>query len=111
MQQNPYKGNPERPWIRIRMIAPDQNECELELVADTGNPFSIIVSPDLMRDYQHRASPQVDTNFGILTGGLLRIDHISLAGIRRRISGQPVFVPFQHAQGDASRADASGREL
>jgi hypothetical protein len=37
-QRNPYKGFPDRPWIRLRLTASDGTGEEMELLADTGNP-------------------------------------------------------------------------
>jgi hypothetical protein len=37
-QKNPYKGKPERPWIRVRLATTSGKFLEFELLADTGNP-------------------------------------------------------------------------
>lgn len=47
-QRNPYKGEPQRPWIRLRLEAPDGSLLEGELLADTGNPYTLIVPLAIM---------------------------------------------------------------
>jgi hypothetical protein len=79
VQQNPYKGAPPRPWVRIGLTAPNGDSVELELVADTGNPFAIIVASEMMHQLRHQYGPGVETNFGPLVGGFL---HIHVPGTR-----------------------------
>jgi hypothetical protein len=43
-QRNPYKGSPLRPWVRVQLAAPDGTVRDLDLLADTGNPFELVVS-------------------------------------------------------------------
>jgi hypothetical protein len=73
-QRNPYKGSPPRPWVRLRFSAPGGGYHEIELLADTGNPCSIIVSQKLMAKLTYRAAPDVNSNFGLLAGGWLHIN-------------------------------------
>ena len=72
-QRNPYKGNPERPWITVRLAGPDGSIAELELLADTGNPCAIIISQQQMLRLKVADAPDVSTNFGLLQGGWLQL--------------------------------------
>lgn len=70
-QRNPYKGAPPRPWVRLRLVAPDGTFQELDLLADTGNPCALIIGRAFMAQLKHAAGPDVNTNFGLLEGGWL----------------------------------------
>ena len=72
-QRNAYKGIPPRPWVRVRLSAPDGTTHEVELLADTGNPCAIILSEALMATLKQRAAPDIRSNFGLLRGGWLRL--------------------------------------
>ena len=72
-QRNAYKGIPPRPWVRVRLIAPDGTTHEVELLADTGNPCAIIIGEALMATLKQRAAPDIRSNFGLLQGGWLRL--------------------------------------
>jgi hypothetical protein len=77
-QRNPYKGSPPRPWVRLRLTAPDGSTHDIELLADTGNPCAIIISQALMARLKLRAAPDLHSNFGLLEGGWL---HLSTPGL------------------------------
>jgi hypothetical protein len=62
-QRNPYKGSPPRPWVRVRLTAPDQTTHETELLADTGNPCGLILSKAAMAKLKYGEAPDVQTNF------------------------------------------------
>ena len=72
-QRNRYKGTPPRPWVRLRFRASDGSTQEMELVADTGNPCAVILSRAKMSQLQHLRGPILNTNFGPLGGGWLRL--------------------------------------
>ena len=72
-QRNPYKGSPERPWVRLRFTAIDGLTVELDLLADTGNPCAIIISPQDMLRLKAADAPDVSTNFGLLQGGWVQL--------------------------------------
>jgi hypothetical protein len=72
-QRNPYKGSPPRSWIRITLIATDGTELAVELLADTGAPDEVIISEDLMDRFGRRTGLEVPSNFGLLSGGWLRV--------------------------------------
>jgi hypothetical protein len=72
-QRNPYNGSPSRPWVRLRLTAPDGSTHEVELLADTGNPCALIISQALMATLKQRAAPDVQSNFGLLQGAWLHL--------------------------------------
>ena len=72
-QKNPYKGSPSRPWIRLRLPAPDGSTLEREFLADTGNPCAVILGQQDMARLKIRDGPDVHTNFGLLQGGWLQL--------------------------------------
>src|SRR5437660_2370730 len=72
-QRNPYKGVPPRPWVRLRFAAPTGVQMELDLFADTGSPFAVIVSHQTMLQLNVGGGPVVSTNFGTLHGGWLEL--------------------------------------
>jgi hypothetical protein len=72
-QRNFYKGSPERPWIRLRLNAPNGSAHELELLADTGNPCSLIISRSNMAALKLKGAANLKTNFGQLFGGWLEL--------------------------------------
>jgi hypothetical protein len=72
-QRNPYKGSPTRAWVRLRFLAPDGSTHEVECVADTGNPFPVVLSQAMMAVLEQVAAPAVNTNFGLLQGGWLQL--------------------------------------
>jgi hypothetical protein len=72
-QRNPYKGEPPRPWIRLHILDPDGDPIPVELLADTGSPYAVIVSPKVMALARQEEGPEFATNFGALEGGWIRI--------------------------------------
>jgi hypothetical protein len=72
-QRNPYKGTPARAWLRLQLLALDGSSAELELVADTGNPFAIIVPHSRLQQFKHLDLPTISSNFGLLQGGWLQV--------------------------------------
>jgi len=59
-QRNPYKGFPGRPWVRLRLLATDGATQELELVADTGNPYAVIIETAQMLRFKWTDAPRAD---------------------------------------------------
>jgi len=45
----------------------------IEALADTGNPCALIVGPEVMRQFNQGMAPGMNTNFGSLDGGWLRV--------------------------------------
>ena len=72
-QRNPYKGEPPRPWLRIRLIASDGTTSEVDLLADTGNPCAVIIGQAALAKLKQRDAPSLDSNFGLLEGGWIRV--------------------------------------
>jgi hypothetical protein len=46
---------------------------ELDLVADTGCPVGVILRADLFHALRYGTVPDIESNFGMLVGGWLRI--------------------------------------
>jgi hypothetical protein len=85
-QRNPYKGSPARPWAWVRLTDKDGTAHEAELLADTGNPFPIIISQAAMANLKQKTAPDVDTNFGLLQGGWLHL-HMPEFGLDHDVIG------------------------
>jgi hypothetical protein len=79
-QRNPYKGTPPRPWVRIRLLAPDGTPQELELVADTGSPSALLIGQAAMTALSQTPAPTSTSNFGPMVGGWLRV-HMPEVGV------------------------------
>jgi hypothetical protein len=72
-QRNQYKGVPERAWVRVRLMQPSGNFLDRELLADTGNPCAVIVGAHDIALTALSPGQSLQTNFGWLTGGWLRL--------------------------------------
>jgi hypothetical protein len=72
-QRNPYKGDAAAALGTAALRGQGGTREELELVADTGNPFVIVLSVAAMMRLQHTAGHDVNTNFGLLQGGWLKL--------------------------------------
>jgi hypothetical protein len=72
-QRNAYKGNPARALVRLKLISPDDVDRELEFLADTGNPCSLIIGAAMFEKVSWRRATTTESNFGTLDGGWLRI--------------------------------------
>jgi hypothetical protein len=72
-QINAYKGTPQRPWIRVRLVAANNVRQDVELLADTGNPCAMIIGSDLMSRFKLSEGPNLTTNFGDMSGGWVRV--------------------------------------
>jgi hypothetical protein len=77
--RNPYKGAPLRPWVRLLLVSTDGATQEVEALADTGNPCALIVGQALLRQFNVGLVPGMNTNFGALDGGWLRVQIPELA--------------------------------
>jgi hypothetical protein len=104
-QRNPYKGVPPRPWVRVRFAAPGGSTIELDLLADTGNPFAVIVSQQDMAVLKAGDAPDANSNLGLLQGGWLQPDMPELALVQPVVgyASDPVV-----AGAAASHADFAG---
>jgi len=72
-QRNPYKGISPRAWVRVQLLALDGSTEEVELLADTGNPFALIIGSIQMARVIRRGVLPVNTNFGRMDGGWVRV--------------------------------------
>jgi hypothetical protein len=72
-QRNPYKGSPLRPWVRLVLVSADGTSQALDVLADTGNPCALIVSQELLKQFNIGLAPGMSTNFGPLEGGWLKV--------------------------------------
>lgn len=71
-QRNPYKGKPQRSWIRLWLEALNGSLVELELLADTENPCALIIAAPSMSRLKAGDAPDIQSNFGLLQGGWLQ---------------------------------------
>jgi hypothetical protein len=72
-QRNPYKGVHPRGWVRVELFATDGTSREVELIADTGCPFDLIVDEVTLGQCKLIEVPDVRSCYGDLVGGWLRI--------------------------------------
>lgn len=73
-QRNAYRGDPPRPVVSVGLTEVDGNRLDVSLLADTGNPFSLVVSHAVMRTLKRRSATDVETNFGLLQGNWLELN-------------------------------------
>lgn len=52
----------------LRLAARDGSTQEFKLIADTGNPFAVVLSRDHLAKLSFGLTSNLDTNFGILEG-------------------------------------------
>jgi hypothetical protein len=71
--RNAYKGIPPRPWLHLQLLGENGLIRELQLLADTGNPYPLIISSKNMASFQQGFSPDIETNFGPMKGGWIRV--------------------------------------
>jgi hypothetical protein len=65
-QRQPYRGDPPRAWITVRLATPDGATRELRLIADIGSPAAIIIGADCLEDFSFGEGTHAHTNFGFL---------------------------------------------
>jgi hypothetical protein len=61
--RNAYKGIPPRPWLHLQLLGENGLIRELQLLADTGNPYPLIISSKNMASFQQGFSPDIDEAF------------------------------------------------
>jgi hypothetical protein len=83
-QRNAYKG--DRAWLRLKFRARDGAVRELDLLADTGCPRAVILSEDALAELNWWPTPAIDSNFGPLNGGWVRLATPEL-GLDEHIQG------------------------
>ena len=101
-QRNPYQGDPPRPWIVLRLAAPDGSKQEFKLVADTGNPYALVLSEDLLTKLTFGSSADLQTNFGLLRGAwfLLAMPELGLDGLHLGYVSNNVVAATKESQSD-----------
>ncbi len=72
-QRNPYKGAPARPWIRVGLADRTGNVEEVDLVADTGCPFLMIIGTARFSRLLLIPSPPLRATYGWMRGGRIRV--------------------------------------
>ena len=65
-QRNPYRGVQPRAWIVVRLKNPSGVIQEFKLIADTGNPCSIIIAETVLPQFTFGQSTDLNSNFGYL---------------------------------------------
>jgi hypothetical protein len=94
-QRNSYKGRPPRPWLRLEFLARDGTRLRLDLLADTGSPYGLIVGRQVFNRLLLSDTNAINTNFGPMLGGWVRL-HTTELGL----------VEFVQAYASDSVADA-----
>jgi hypothetical protein len=100
VQRNPYKGITPRSWVRLRLVAPDGSLHERELVADTGNPFALILGQTDSALLVQSPAASRNTNFGVLIGGWLELNMPEL-GLTTAVLGYASDAVFQAVRSDS----------
>lgn len=77
-QRNPYKGRPPRPWLKLSFLERSGLRLELELLADTGSSQGIVVQQELFERLVIRKTRNIETNFGVMQGGWIRLHSTEL---------------------------------
>jgi hypothetical protein len=72
-QRNPYKGTPPRPWLRLGFLARDGSKVSLDLLADTGCPYDVVLASDVFARLCFAYTPVVTANFGPMASGWVRL--------------------------------------
>jgi hypothetical protein len=104
-QRNGYKGSPSRPWVRVTLVAADGSTRQCELLADTGNPCALIIDSATMLEFNLGLTTGMETNFGVLHGGWLRVQ-VPQLGFDEDVLAYASDVVVQAAK--ASHADFDG---
>ena len=86
MQRNAYKGAPERAWFEVQLVALDGTTFDCDVLADTGNPFAIILDVARLRQFKQLDAPPLTSNFGVLEGGWLQV-RIPATGVDQLVLG------------------------
>lgn len=86
-QRHPYRGTGfPRPAIRLTFLARDGTRETLELLADTGNPYDLILSPDWFDRLVRTRTPGIRNNFGTMPGGWFQL-HMPDDGLVELVRG------------------------
>lgn len=85
-QRNRYRGDPPRPWVRLRLIGPGGFVRELELVVDTGTPLAVILGVTTFQTLLRRPAEAEDSIYGRLESGWVGVSAPEL-GIDQEFHG------------------------
>ncbi|HXD85599.1 MAG TPA: hypothetical protein VN641_03840, partial [Urbifossiella sp.] len=77
-QRNPYKGCPLRSWLSLRFLDRTGQPLDLDLLADTGSAQAIVVKLELFEQLVTRRTRNIETNFGEMQGGWVRLHSTQL---------------------------------
>lgn len=77
-QRNPYKGRPPRPWLKLSFLERSGQYLELDLLADTGSAQAVVLQQDLFERLVIRRTRNIQTNFGEMQGGWIRLHSTEL---------------------------------
>ena len=72
-QRNAYKGNDPRAWVRVTLVAKDGTAYDVELIADTGSPFAILVDDATLLAFGVKLGQRMQTTFGSVGTGWMRV--------------------------------------
>lgn len=72
-QRNRYRGPLNRAWLRLDFRTPGGNTLSLDLVADTGNHFGLILRRSLFAQLVHHAITPEFNQYGMMLGGWLQL--------------------------------------
>lgn len=72
--------------VRVGLMALDRSRIDVTLLADTGNPFAIIIAQSVMRRLNRRTAPSANSNFGLLKARWVRL-FMPEFGLDRRVVG------------------------
>ena len=83
-QRNSYKGVDSRAWVRIELVASDGSRAQLEVIADTGCPFDLIVDVATITRFADSAITRLGSTYGALIGGWVDV-FIKELGLNARV--------------------------
>jgi hypothetical protein len=83
-QRNAYKGIDSRGWVRVELTAADGSRAQLELIADTGCPFDLIVDVATVTKFADSAITRLGSTYGPLVGGWVEM-FIKEIGLNARV--------------------------
>src|SRR5207249_11870124 len=104
-QRNAYKGSPARPWIRLALVSEQGRRREIQAFVDTGSPCALIVSLDVLDEFNFGLLRAIRTNFGTLESGWLRVQ-VSEIKFDEEIVGYGGDAVIATARGSHSSFDA-----
>ena len=83
-QRNRYEGFPQRPVLFIELHSRRAQPLRVKLLVDTGNPYSLVISDNLLTEYGGQPAFGTITNFGSMNAAWMRL-RIPELGFDRRL--------------------------